>query len=91
VSVQVTLFGQLRHVANQDMLQRPLNGDASLTAFLEALSKDLGEDFQRLLLNEGRVRPSVLVLLNDTPIDKAAPPQLRDGDQLTLLPAIAGG
>lgn len=91
MSVQVTLFGQLRHLANQDTLLRPLDGSGTLAEFLESLCTELGEDFRRLLLEEKRVRASVLVLINDTPIDKAQPPKLHDGDHLTLLPAIAGG
>lgn len=62
-----------------------------MATFLQTLAADLGADFSRVLLDGDMVRPSVLALLNDTPIDKANPPALRDGDQLTLLPAIAGG
>jgi len=32
-----------------------------------------------------------MILINDAPAHKSALPPLRDGDMVTLLPAIAGG
>jgi molybdopterin converting factor small subunit len=91
VPLRVTLFGQLRHFANADAVERPVPEDGALMSLLRGLAADFSEDFARVLLDGDTLRSSVLVLVNDAPIDKAAPPTLREGDQVTLLPAISGG
>lgn len=40
---------------------------------------------------ERRLRPSLIVLVNGLPVAKENPGPLKDGDQITLLTAIAGG
>ena len=51
-----------------------------------------GEAFRTLVLDEfGVVRPSMLVLVNGVPAQRGGQRPLADGDEVTLLSAVAGG
>lgn len=41
--------------------------------------------------DEGRVRRSLMVLINDDAIDRDSAQKLQDGDIISLFPAISGG
>ena len=52
----------------------------------------MGGEFQGIIEDEGGVfRPSLMVLVNGAPVDKGALPKLEEGDEVTLMAAIAGG
>ena len=54
----------------------------------------LGEASERLLtvlVEDQRLRRSVMAILRDETIDPAAPNLLQDGDELSLLPPMSGG
>jgi molybdopterin converting factor small subunit len=59
---------------------------------LKELAELYEEQFARILFDEdGALRPSVMVLVNDAPVNREALPNLNAGDRVALLPAIAGG
>ncbi len=90
--VTVQYMGQLGHLAERSEESRELPEGASLLSLLEGLSAQYGEAFGHIVFTgENRIRPSMMVLVNDVPVEKTTPPVLRDGDQVTLLAAIAGG
>jgi molybdopterin converting factor small subunit len=63
---------------------------ASLDTVLRRLCAERGERLERVLLDAGgRLRPGVLVFINDVQAATAA--TLKDGDVVALLAAIAGG
>ncbi len=86
------LQGQLRQLANRESEECELNHASSLEEALADRTKSYGADFQRILFDDqGRLRPSVMITVNGAAIDKDEPPQLKDGDEIAMLPAIAGG
>ena len=91
MNVTVHYFGQLRNHAGVESESREVaSGD--IMELARSLSEADGEDFQRALLaDDGSLRPSVMLLVNESPVQKDALPQLKDGDTLTLMTAIAGG
>ena len=91
MNVTLQLLGQLRHLAGEDELALSVEDGASLTDFLEGVANEQGDEFTNILLDSGAIRSSMMVLVNEVPVDKSAPPALSDGDTITLLPAIAGG
>ena len=92
MQVRIKYFGQLREMAGAEEEQlEPSDGDDLKTALLEK-AKTHGDDFRRVIFNrDGNLRPSVMILVNENPIDKSQPHALEDGDEITVLPAIAGG
>ncbi len=92
MSVTLNLFGQLRHIADADEVSIDVATDSTLLSTLKALAGNYDDSFSTMLFDEsGAVRPTMMVLINETTIDKANPPSIQDGDQITLLSAIAGG
>ena len=85
-------MGQLRQFAGTDREEREVADGASLMEVLQATATGHDNDFRGLLLDEEDVpRLSVLILHGETAVDRSKPPQLQDGDEITLMPPIAGG
>lgn len=92
MSVTLNLFGQLRHIADADEVRIDVAEDGTLLSTLKTLTGKYDDTFSAMLFDEsGAIRPTMMVLINETTIDKANPSSLQDGDQITLLSAIAGG
>jgi molybdopterin converting factor small subunit len=92
MKITIHFMGQLRQFAGTDQEVRDVADGASLSDVLEAAAAGHDEKFRGLLFDEdGLPRPSVLVLHGDAPVDREAPPALNDGDEITLMPPIAGG
>lgn len=92
MQVTINLLGQLRHLAACDAVSLEIPDGATVAEAVFALGAEQGAAFLAIVSDEaGALRPSLMVLHNDMPIDKAVPPALRAGDEITLLTAISGG
>ncbi len=92
MKVRFHYFGQLRHFTEKADEYREIADSQSLGSALDDAAKDYDEGFRGIVFDEsGAVRPSLMLLLNDAPVDKSALPELKDGDEVSLLTAIAGG
>lgn len=90
--ITVHLLGQLRHLAARDSVSIEVGEGATVSDVVMQVAAGYDEAFRAIVLDaQGALRPSLMVLHNDIPIDKASAPRLREGDQVTLLTAIAGG
>ncbi len=90
--ITLNYFGQLRQFADKETEARDCVDGTGLVSLLEQATQDYGPEFGNVLLDgNSALRPSVMVLVNETPVDKEAPPSLSDGDAVSLLAAIAGG
>ena len=59
---------------------------------LKNLADRHGETFRQFIFADAdQVRTSLLITINDSAVSLSSPPALRDGDEVTLLPPIAGG
>jgi MoaD family protein len=92
MKINVNFNGQLRQISGKECEELEIADDAGIDSLVSNLAKSYGSEFKKILVDEsGRVRASVIVLVNDVPVEKGAPPPLKDGDAVSLLPAIAGG
>ncbi|MBI2421686.1 MAG: MoaD/ThiS family protein [Candidatus Hydrogenedentes bacterium] len=92
--MQVTMryFGQLRHLAGRDEDTIHLETGVTALSAIRAAMAPYGEAAALIVMDaSGALRPSLMVLINDAPIDKETPPTLQSGDIITLLCAISGG
>ncbi len=92
--MEITLkyMGQLRHLADKDSDQIECSQGASLTDLMTAASKKYDQRFVDIVLDAtGAIRRSLIIIIDGVSADKDAPPNLSDGDTITLLTAIAGG
>jgi molybdopterin converting factor small subunit len=63
-----------------------------LSGVLTQAARGHNERFGRILFaSNGTLSPNVIVLANDELISRRQPPLLRDGDAVSLIPAISGG
>jgi molybdopterin converting factor small subunit len=91
MKVKVQCLGQLGRLAG-GAVDVELAGDAAVRGLLSALSLKFGDEFRRIALDDTCMpRASLLVLVNGTTADKKSNVALKDGDEVKLLPAIAGG
>ncbi len=92
MNVTLNYLGQLRHIAGVEAERIECPDSALLTHVLKDVSTRHEGPFAKILLDDAdRLRPSVMILVNEVPIGKGSVVELHDGDQVTLLPAIAGG
>ena len=92
--MKITLhyLGPLRYAAGMDAETWQGGENALLTQALNEAASRHPEQFATILFDaRGELRPSLLVLVNEVPVDRNPLPRLHDGDEVTLLPAIAGG
>ena len=92
MNVTMEYFGQIRQSAGAESEATVLAAGATALDAVTAAAARHGAAFRRIVLDDaGALRRSVMVLVNDTPVSKASPPALKDGDRVKLLAAIAGG
>ena len=64
----------------------------TVTALLRAQAERHGEAFRKIVLDDaGRVRPGIIVLVNDRPKADSSDPVLTEGDRVALFSPVAGG
>jgi molybdopterin converting factor small subunit len=92
MKVTMNYFGQLRNAAGAESEEVELDAGATVQDAVSSRIDAHGDVFRTVLLGEdGVLRPSVMVLVNDAPAAKTPPATLNDGDRVKLLAAIAGG
>ncbi len=92
LKVRIHYFGQLRQITDKDKEDVEFEHEDTIKSILLNRAKVYKTDFQNILLDEkGDIRPSVMVLLNGTMVSRDKMPTFKDGDEITVLTAIAGG
>lgn len=92
MKLTVTLFGQLKRLLKDHPAECDCPEGASPAEALEVFFADCDPEARAIVFDAGRrLRPSLIVLVNGQPVSKETPRPLKDGDQITLLTAIAGG
>lgn len=90
--VTFNFFAQVRQAAGVASERVPLDDGADTGAALSELAGRLGDDFRVVVLDEsGIVRPSLLMLVNGELVRRGEPRRLADGDEVSLISAVAGG
>lgn len=93
MKVTIVYEAQLREVAGQSEAVMDATGLASLAALLQHVAAQNESLRPRLLDEHGDLLPSLLVFLNEQPVEhgRVAAHPLADGDTVLLLPPISGG
>ncbi len=66
--------------------------DLGVSELLAEATREYSTAFHNIVWDaQGKLRPSLMVLVNDEAVDKQNLPVLRDRDRVLLVPAIAGG
>lgn len=80
----------MKSVVGKNMLELKIDGHMTIIEVLKILPKELKD----ILLEDGKLRPGFLVLLNGSDVrslSKGLETLVLDGDTLTIIPVIHGG
>ncbi len=68
-------------------------GDTTVKAVLDKLVEQFGTDFERRILDKGEVRRFVNLYVNGEDIRHLSGlnSQIKDSDEISILPAVSGG
>lgn len=92
MKITINYFGQLRQAAAVDSETIEIPDDSTIKKALKTRADHYGQSFEKVVLDEqGNIRPSVLVVVNGKGVDVQSLPAIGDGDEITFMPAIAGG
>ncbi|MGQ9759706.1 MAG: ubiquitin-like small modifier protein 1 [Candidatus Methanomethylicaceae archaeon] len=91
MKVKVEFFATLRDKIATNSLELETVG--SVNEVINALVERFGEAFRDVVMEGGRVRDMVKVLVNGKDIRelKGMETELRDGDCISIFPPVAGG
>lgn len=93
MEITIQFEAQLRQVAGVDERTVETTEGSSVLHVLQDVTATAKPLRERILNDEGRVQPSLLLFVNDIPVaaDTAENVVLKDGDRVLLLPPISGG
>jgi molybdopterin converting factor small subunit len=94
MSVVVELFGILARTAGAKEVSIEIVESISVEQLLDEISKRLGDQFNRQLIDKATKQYVPLLLMingKDAPWEETRRRVLVDGDRITILPPIAGG
>jgi len=65
----------------------------TIEELLEILSEKTGKDLKRLMIRDGDLNPLVIVFVNGKNVrhDKGLKTTVKSGDEVSVVPAVAGG
>lgn len=92
MKILIKAFAQFRDAIGGDKNMEMTDG-SNLGTLLEAL-KDRSEKAKSMLFeNDGSLKPYVILMINGKRVDRKATADipLHDGDEVALLPPVAGG
>ena len=94
--IKFTGYLTLRQVMGDQYVRQVEIEKASLKDLLIKMSREIGEDFSRMVIDQesGDISQHIAVLINGrhyTHIPDGLDTQLKDGDEVALFPPIAGG
>jgi molybdopterin converting factor small subunit len=89
VKISVEYTAQLRAVAGIPVESIDVAASATVEAAIQALAQKRGERFSSMLLNNGKLKPHILIWVKDEQVQPAQP--LSPGSHILLLSPISGG
>jgi MoaD family protein len=93
-AVQVEFLARLRTVAGSKTLSLTIGDNETISTLLSRLVGRLGGEFQKAVFDEGgQIRREVIIRHNgeNIVVRRGLATDLRDGDVVTLMNAVAGG
>jgi len=91
MKITVQFLGQARQLAESDRVTVEVPEGTSVDALVPGLTTEASERLLSVLVEDQKLRRSVIAILNDEAIDPSEQDLLQDGDELSLLPPMSGG
>ena len=94
ITIKINFLSLLSDIFGTEELTYTANDNCAIEDILEMLSKEFGQNFERVLHNSSRKSNSyIIIALNgeDIRLLESIQTPVHDGDEIIFLPAIAGG
>ena len=92
MQVTINYFAQIRQATGVGSERLSLDEGADIQTALAELARRHGDDFGALVLGQaGTVRPGLLTVVNGQSLPSPQKHPLADGDEISLISAVAGG
>lgn len=92
MNITINYLSQIKQLTGKDSDERVCAEGTGLCELLAEIACGYDEKLLQYLFEDGnRLRESLVVLINGSVTDKESPPQLSDGDEITLLNPVGGG
>jgi molybdopterin synthase sulfur carrier subunit len=93
MKVQVAFFAELREIAGEKGKTLEFNSQPKISEVLNLLVNTYGRMFEEKIFFKGKLSEEYIFLLNGLSIRflKGLDTPLNDGDELAILPPVAGG
>lgn len=93
--IRVRPLAALREAIGADEIKFEVEEGASPIDVVRKLVENYGDDVESLLIDDkhNKVRPQILIFLNGKSVQhsKLSTIKLSDGDELSIIPPVAGG
>ena len=93
-TIKFTFLSSLRDITRVDEIILPIENNSTVNSVLEKLIIKFGKEFENRIYNSSEgINSYVLIALNgkDISIYNGLKTEIKNGDELFLLPIIAGG
>ena len=92
MQVTIKYFAQVRQAAGVESERLSLGDGVDVQTALAELAGRHGDDFRAMVLDQaGAVRPGLLTVVNGQSVPSPQQYPLADGDEISLISAVAGG
>lgn len=92
MNIEIHYVAQIKNLRGLARETLELDQATTVRGVIDHLVRQQGNEFGQILLNhDGRLRPSILIFVDDAQVDPEAAEPLTDGQTLTLLSPMAGG
>ena len=92
MNITINYLGQFKQITGKDRQEITCSDGTGLAELLAEIASGYDEKLSKCLFEDAnKVRESLVILINGTVVPKESPPQLNDGDEITLLNPVGGG
>jgi MoaD family protein len=92
MNITIHYLSQFKQLTGKDSEERACAEGMGLCELLAEIASGYDEKLSQCLFEDGnKLRESLVVLINGSVIARELPPQLSDGDEITLLNPVGGG
>ncbi len=92
MNITINYLSQIKQLTGKDSEKRSCAEGTGLCELLAEIASGYDEKLARYLFEDSnKLQESLVVLINGSVIDRESPPQLSDGDEITLLNPVGGG
>ena len=93
MKIIIQTFGQIRSITKEQYIELELDEKSTVAQAIKHFTDKFGPSVQKLLFHEGKFRDFYTVMVNKNSItrEKINTYKLSEGNEISLIPFVAGG